>query len=115
MAILLVHVIFSKKTAGADLTRALDDIDRNHRLTPNQGTHGYGVYAYFAGEVPARAKHEPLVVFQCEDAAVKRVGPDSQPFAFIRTPIFSVYLRIDFLGFINAPPGYTSYTGQDPL
>jgi hypothetical protein len=113
--VLLVHVISPSKTRGVDLIAALDDIERNHRLLAGQGNWGYGVYAYFAGQVPTGHRSSPLVVFECEASIITAAGPTYNRFAFIRTPIGAVELRIDFRGVLNVPAGYTEYRGPDPF
>src|SRR4051794_3916535 len=101
MATLLVHIIDPRKTAGASLTAALDDIEQNHRLVANQGTWGYGIYAWHAGRVPVGGRSQPMVVFEVDDGLVKTVGSPAQPFAFIRIRIGQPYFGIRFLGFLN--------------
>src|SRR5438105_6017576 len=73
-----------KKTAGADLLAALDDIQRNQRLVCNQGTHGYGAYAWYPGEVPAAYHGDPLAVVEADDAAITQRVTAGGRFALIR-------------------------------
>ena len=112
MATLLVHVIDPKKTAGAELLAALDDIQRNHRLVCNQGWGGWGAYAHFAGQVPAPHLNDPMAVIEAEPGVYQTVAVGARRFALLRPPkIGEPYVSVRFLGFINAPAGFLAYSG----
>ncbi len=110
--VLLVHVVSRRKVSSQELPDVLTDIETNNRLLAGGGRWGYGVYAYLPGTIPSWHAGDPLVVFEVDEALVSYVGPASHPFAFIRVPFREANLRIDFNGFVAAPPGFRSYAGN---
>src|SRR2546421_3433268 len=98
MAILLVHVINPKKTSGADLLAALDDIQRNHRLLCKQGYQGWGAYAHFVGQVPAQYVNDPMAVIEAEPGEYQTVGRGQRQFALLRPARIGLpYVSVRFL------------------
>ena len=100
--ITLIHCIFREKLA-VPLSEALADIRTHQRLLAGYGTHGYGVYAFFADQVPAEHRDLPAVEFEIDDEQVSAQGPPWARFAFIRVPFREAHLPIIWKGFLNVP------------
>jgi hypothetical protein len=113
--ILLVHVVSPLKVSAAALPGVLADIIANRRLACGAGAHGYGVYAWFAGEVPPTRRGLPAVVFTVDAARVRREYFMGQAMAFLQEVLREVYLPVRVLGLLSAPATFPTYAGPDPF
>ena len=113
--VLLVHLVSPLKVGSLALPGVLTDIETNRRLLCGPGAHGWGVYAWFDGEVPATHRTRPAVVFTVDDSTVARVRFGHSSFAFMHAALREATVPIRFLGFLNVLVGYTLYTGPSPF
>jgi hypothetical protein len=99
----LVHLISPRRVAARVLPTVIADIRNHQRLAAGYGHHGYGVYAWFADQVPADRQHLPGVVFELEAARVETIRQSGVTFAFVRVPFRDDYLPITLKGWRNLP------------